>query len=210
MHETALALSGILGALLIGAMSPGPSFLVVARTSITLSRRHGFAAAVGMGCGGMVFAGLALLGLHAVLAQVGWLYTALRLLGGGYLVYLAYRLWRGAGEPLAVPEAAGRPSSGLLRSFGFGLATQLSNPKTAIVYASIFAALLPPGLSGWVWLAPLPLVFLVETGWYSIVAAAFSLERPKAVYLRAKARIDRLTASVMGILGIRLLLDAGR
>lgn len=207
MNHTALALSGLLGALLVGAMSPGPSFLVVARTSVTLSRRHGLAAAVGMGCGGMVFAGLALLGLNAVLAQVGWLYTALRLLGGCYLVHLAWRLWRGAGNPIPLPEAADR-TGGVFRSFCFGMATQLSNPKTAIAYAGIFAALLPAGLPGWAWFVPLPLVFLVESGWYAVVATVFSAERPRSAYLRAKARIDRLAAAVMGALGIRLLLDA--
>jgi threonine/homoserine/homoserine lactone efflux protein len=56
------AIAAILTALLIGAMSPGPSFVIVARNSIGLSRRDGLATALGMGIGGVFFSGIALLG----------------------------------------------------------------------------------------------------------------------------------------------------
>ena len=72
-----LILSGILGALLLGAMSPAPSFVLVSRIAAG-SRGDGLAAALGMGIGSAVFADLALFGLVAVLMQVEWLYLALR------------------------------------------------------------------------------------------------------------------------------------
>lgn len=59
MSEIAVIL-GILGALLIGAMSPGPSFIVVSRIGMTSSRRNGIAAALGMGLGGSDNAGFRL------------------------------------------------------------------------------------------------------------------------------------------------------
>jgi threonine/homoserine/homoserine lactone efflux protein len=99
--EATVAILSILGTLLIGAISPGPSFVLVARTAVAASRRDGLAAALGMGVGGVVFGGLALLGLSAVLTQVPWLYAGFKLLGGLYLAYLAVRLWRGAARPIA-------------------------------------------------------------------------------------------------------------
>jgi threonine/homoserine/homoserine lactone efflux protein len=205
-----LPLFGILGAVAIGAMSPGPSFVFVARTSIALSRADGFAAALGMGVGGIVFAGLALLGLQAILAQVAWLYAALKLGGGVYLLYLAIRLWRGAGDPVLVPQTAGLRSGGLGRSFAYGLATQLSNPKAAVVYGSIFAALLPPSPPLWMVAVLPPLILLIESCWYTIVALTFSADRPRAAYLRSKRWVDRLAGSVIGLLGVRLIIDAGQ
>src|SRR6201996_9773296 len=98
------AIPAILGALLIGAMSPGPSFLVVARNAIGLSRRDGLATALGMGIGGVFFSGIALLGLYTLLATVEWLYVGLKVAGGVYLVYLASKIWRGAAKPLAFSE----------------------------------------------------------------------------------------------------------
>ena len=61
--ESVFTLAAILGALLIGAISPGPSFVLVARISIARSRRDGLAAALAMGVGGVILGGLALLGL---------------------------------------------------------------------------------------------------------------------------------------------------
>jgi threonine/homoserine/homoserine lactone efflux protein len=201
-----LAVAGILAAITIGAISPGPSFVLVARIAVTRSRAYGLAAALGMGLGGVVLGGLALLGLQALLAQAGWLYAALKLAGGAYLLYLAYLIWRGAAEPLAI--AASPPdAAGLGRSFAVSLATQVSNPKAIAVYGSIFAALLPPEVPAWVFIA-LPLgLFAIEAGWYAIVAVAFSAAGPRAAYLRSKLWIDRLAAAVMGALGLRLVAE---
>jgi len=208
--DTLVPFLSILAALALGAVSPGPSFVFVVRTSLAQSRRDGIAAARGMGVGGVIFAALALLGLQVVLAKIAWLYAVLRLAGGCYLLYLAARLWRGAAEPIIVADATARRAPGRLRSFCLGLATQLSNPKTAIVYGSIFAALLPPAPPGWVIAALPPAVMLIETGWYSIVAAAFSMERPRATYLRSKQWIDRATGTVMGALGPRLVIETAQ
>lgn len=201
---------GILGAVTVGAISPGPSFVFVARASIALSRADGLAAAFGMGIGGIIFAGSALLGLQAVLAQVAWLYTALKLVGGAYLLYLAIALWRRASDPVIVPDTAGPRGSGLGRSFSYGLATQLSNPKAAVVYASILAALLPPAPSLWLVAALPPMILLIETSWYALVALAFSADRPRAAYLRSKRWVDRLAGSVIGSLGARMIIETGR
>jgi threonine/homoserine/homoserine lactone efflux protein len=147
----------------------------VARTAIAVSRRAGLAAAIGMGLGGVVFGLLALAGLTAVLATVEWLYAGLRLLGGAYLIYLGIMIWRGAKEPLAVPELAAG-GAGPWRSFLLALTTQVSNPKTAIVYASVFAALLPPSLPVWIYVVLPLLIFAIETVWYAAVALLFSAQ----------------------------------
>lgn len=205
-----LAVIGILAAIVVGAMSPGPSFVLVARIAVAQSRVEGLAAALGMGMGGVVLGGLALLGLQALLAQAGWLEAGLKLAGGLYLLYLAIMIWRGAAEPIAVLPAAEAGASGLGRSFVLALATQISNPKAIAVYGSIFAALLPPEVPLWA-LAALPIgLFVIEAGWYAVVALAFSAERPRAAYLRSKLWVDGLAAAMMGALGLRLLSEAAR
>ncbi|MDR9780197.1 LysE family translocator [Rhizobium redzepovicii] len=196
----------IMAALVVGAMSPGPSFVVVSRIAISRSRLDGLAAAIGMGAGGVVFAVLALAGLTALLSQFEWLYILLKVAGGAYLIYIAVNIWRAAGEPLEVCEA-GDSHRAPRRSFMTALLTQLSNPKTIIVYASLFAALLPRTVPLDLMIA-LPLgVFAVEAGWYSIVALAFSARHPRRLYLAAKSWIDRTAGAVMGGLGLRLILS---
>jgi threonine/homoserine/homoserine lactone efflux protein len=206
-----IALVAILGALGIGVVSPGPSFVLVARTAIAASRLDGLAAALGMGLGGALFGSLALLGLAAMLAHAGWLYLALKLAGGAYLVYLGVLVWRGAGGRITL-AAGSAPGSArnAARSFWIGLATQVSNPKTAVIYASVFAALMPPAPPLWFVLVLPPLLFAIEAGWYAVVALVFSAGGPRAAYLRAKGAIDRLAGAVLAGLGIRLLYEAVR
>ncbi len=197
-------LFAILGALLIGAISPGPSFVFVVRTAVAQSRRDGLAAAFGMGVGAMAFGALALLGLRSLITGGGWLYTGLKIAGGIYLIYLAWRIWQHAAEPIAV-TGAGTGASNAPRSFAMGLATQLSNPKIVAVFAAVFAALLPASPPLWLDLALPPLIFVQETTWYALVALAFSSTRPRTLYLRAKTWIDRTAGAVIGLLGVRLI-----
>ena len=203
ISSTSVFLS-IIAALAVGAVSPGPSFVLVSRIAISRSRRDGLAAALGMGLGGVLFSILALAGLTALLSQFNWLYLLLKIAGGAYLVYIAWNIWRSAKQPLEVGEAGdGKRAVG--GSFSLALLTQVSNPKTIIVYASIFAALLPMTIPAGLFIA-LPLgVFVVEAGWYTIVALAFSARYPRRLYLTSKAWIDRAAGTVMAGLGLRLI-----
>lgn len=202
-----LALLGIVAALAVGVVSPGPSFVMVARTAAASSRSDGLYAALGMGLGGVCFAALALAGLQAVLLALPSLYIALKVIGGAYLCYLGYRIFRGAREELSVAPASHHRASHW-RSLVLGWTAQSSNPKTAIVYASVFAAFLPHEFSAAFAAALLVTVFAIEAGWYSIVALVLSASRARSVYLRWKARIDRAAGTVMLGLGLKLVASA--
>jgi threonine/homoserine/homoserine lactone efflux protein len=203
-----VSLLSIAGALTLGTISPGPSFVMVARTSVTQSRSHGLSAALGMGIGGTLFAVAALFGLQALLSAVPGLHVIMKTAGGAYLAYLGFRIWKGAREDIVSSGGDTLPEKKRAHSFGLALATQLSNPKTAIVYASVFAALLPPELPGFVLVAVPVVVFAIEAGWYALVAVGLSASAPRSAYLRYKTWIDRAAGSVMAILGIKLLFSA--
>jgi threonine/homoserine/homoserine lactone efflux protein len=206
----------ILTALTLGAISPGPSFLFVMRTSVAVSRRDGLAAAAGMGLGAATITTLALVGVRAIIAQVAWLYLAFKLLGGAYLVYLAWRIWQSTGKPTALSNEAPAPQQatkivrGPMRSFLLALATQFSNPKTVIVISGIFAALLPAHVPTWMYVILPPVDFLIEASWYSFVALAMSSSGPRNIYLRAQTWIDRAAGCVLGALGLRLIFEGAR
>ena len=209
MDAAVLAFLAILGALTLGAMSPGPSFVLVSHRSIALSRRDGLAAALGMGVGAVGFGLAAFFGLQVVLLAIPGLYLALKLAGGAYLVFLGVRLWIGAGRPLLPPVPDEQPRDAR-RSFAVALGTQLSNPKTAIVYASIFASLMPDHAPTWFLLALPPCILVVEGGWYTVVALALSAPRPRQAYLRWKKAVDRVAGSALVLLGLRFVVDRTR
>jgi threonine/homoserine/homoserine lactone efflux protein len=202
-----MSLVAICAALGVGVVSPGPSFVMVARTSVAVSRRDGLAASIGMGFGGVFFAVVALLGLQFVLATVPWLYVALKAIGGAWLAVLGWRIWHSAAQPLDF-EMGRQGAQTAWRSFLLGLGTQVSNPKAALLYASVFAALMPRDhFPAAMWLLP-PLVFVMETSWYALVAFALSAPAPRAAYLRGKRIIDRVAGGVLAVLGLKLMLSA--
>ncbi len=205
--EWLIPITTLAGGILFGAMSPGPSFVVVARNALAFSRRHGLATALGMGLGGAVFALAAVLGLVTILKSVPVLFLTLKVLGGFYLFYLAYGMWSASNEPLKFTAGQSGRSVSIWRSVTIGFATQISNPKTAIVYASIFAIALPIGASYWLGIVCVCLIFLIETGWYSVVALLLSADRPRAGYLASKTLLDRVAGTVMAALGFKILAD---
>jgi threonine/homoserine/homoserine lactone efflux protein len=207
--ENLLRLLAILAAVSIGVVSPGPSFIMVARTAVSFSRRAGLAAALGMGIGGAVFAVLALVGLHAALLAIPLLYLLLKLAGGSYLCWLGFRIWTSAHQSLALQPAARHRICADQSFMVAGFATQVSNPKTAVVYAGVFATFLPHQTQSLAFDLALPVaVFAVETSWYVLVALLLSAQAPRTTYLRSKLWIDRVAGAVMTGLGLKLLFSA--
>jgi threonine/homoserine/homoserine lactone efflux protein len=202
----------ILLALLAGVLSPGPSFVMAARTAVAKSRDDGLVLSLGLAIGAASIAALCLAGLHAVLVAVPVLYMALKLAGGLYLAWMAWNIWKAAPQPLQLGDenspTAMIGTQNLWASFRLGLITSISNPKTAVVYGSIFAALLPANFP----LAGSLLVtggaFMMEFAWYAIVVLVLSSPAPRAAYMRGKTAIDRAAAGVMGLLAARLISTA--
>jgi threonine/homoserine/homoserine lactone efflux protein len=203
------SVSLILLALLAGVLSPGPSFVMAARTAVARSRADGLALSLGLGLGATLVAGLCLAGLHAVLTAVPLLYVVLKVAGGLYLAWIAWNIWKAAPQPLVMEtETPDRQQTSLWASFRLGLYTQLSNPKAAVVYGSVFAALLPPQFPLVAAILVMLGVMVMETGWNAVVVLVLSSAKPRSVYLSAKTSIDRCAAGVMGALGIRLITSA--
>lgn len=182
---------------------------MIVQLAVSSTRSQALAASLGVGVGGMIFVTAALLGLQGVLLAVPSIYVVLKFLGGLYLCYLGYIIFRSAKQPLRV-TAGNYESKSQMKSFSLGLITQVSNPKAAIVYASVFAALLPHHYSPAFAVALLALIFLVEVGWFCLVSLLLSSVGPQKAYLSFKIWVDRAVGAVMFGLGLKLLTDASK
>ena len=193
----------------IGVISPGPSFIFVAQTAMQKSRAHGIATSLGMGTGALLFALMAIMGLFVVLQTVPTIYIALKIIGGFYLLYIAYNMWQGANKPInkTSPEdgASVKTQHGsLYKAYWLGLFTQLSNPKTAIVIGGIFMAFLPVQVPDYSILLLSLMAFIIDASWYMVVAIALTTPRAQRIYMRFKKYINRLASGLMGLLGLKL------
>lgn len=185
-------------------MSPGPTFIYVAKNSIAISRQHGLFTALGTGTGAALFGFLAVIGLQAVLLAVPSAYLALKICGGLYLLWLAYKIIKHAKEPMQTTAGQVKPMS-YAQAYRLGLITQLSNPKISIILASIFTALLPKEIPTYFYIVLPLLCFFIDAGWYSLVAVVLSAEKPRRVYLKFKKVFDRIAGGVMTLLGLKLI-----
>lgn len=198
-------LMAIAGILAVGAISPGPSFFVVAKNALNQSRWHGVACAVGTGLGVAIFAVLASFGVTSLINNVPSAYLVFKILGGAYLLFLAYKIWAGSSEELTQSVDGSTQQVGYLKAFMMGLVTQLSNPKTALVIAGIFAAFVPKSPPENTWLLVAMIAFFIDFGWYAFVAIGLSSESSRKVYFKAKTYVDRTVAIFLGLVFIRLM-----
>lgn len=189
---------------LLAVISPGPSFLITARTAVAQSRADGVKVALGLGAGTVIWSSAALLGLNAVFHAVPALFMAMKFSGALFLLYIALMIFRHATVPLEIGAGAEK----LSRPFVRGFLTQISNPKVAVFFGSIFIAMLPAQVPLWMTVALILIVSFNEVWWYTAVALFFGSGPVRAFYLRAKAWIDRITGLFLGLLGLRLLWSA--
>lgn len=80
---------------IIALMSPGPDFSLSHKRPSPLAQR-GDDGVLGITCGVMVWAGVALLGLNLILARMAWLHNIIMVGGGLYLCWMGYQMLRGA------------------------------------------------------------------------------------------------------------------
>src|SRR5918993_2939740 len=128
---------------IVALVSPGPDALLVAQPAASAGRRDGFACAAGIGAGMAVWSAAALGGLATLFAEAAWLYRLVVLAGAAYLVITGLRMLaaarRGARRDGMEDPGMEAVRPGAFVAFRRGLLTNLSNPKAAVLFASVFA-----------------------------------------------------------------------
>lgn len=190
---------------LAAAISPGPSFVICARTAASEGFGVAVAMSFGFGLGAILWAWAAMAGLALVFQLLPELLSALKIIGGAVLLYIAFRMWRHAAEPLALPAEGAAPRSAV-SAFRLGLLTFASNPKPALFFGAVFVGLVPADTPLTWRFAILLVVFANEVGWYIVVSRLFSLPRARLAYLRLKPVMDRLFGGVLAALGLKIAL----
>jgi threonine/homoserine/homoserine lactone efflux protein len=203
LSQEILTLVGIGAAQMVAVVSPGPSFLITARTAVVRSRSDGVKVAAGLASGTVVWAGAALFGLNALFHVMPILFMGMKLVGALFLLWIAFQIFSHAKEPLTL-DGEGAQGNPFVRGF----LVQISNPKVMVFFGSIFIAMLPASPPLWLLLALLAVVTFNEFWWYSVVSLFFGAGPVRVFYIKAKSWIDRVTGAFLGVLGLRLLWGA--
>lgn len=187
--------------LLAALASPGAALLYAIKTCVASGRAAGFATGIGLGCAAALWTLAALLGLEGLFRLFPWAYTVLKIGGALYLIWLAIQTWRHAKSPLGETS---RPHG---RAFLSGLLINVGNPKSMLFAAAVIVVVFPQGLAATEIAVIVANHFVLEVCFYGIVALLLSSAPARRGYLEAKPVLDRIAATLLGALGLRLLTE---
>ena len=212
---------------LLAAASPGPDFVLVSQQTLAKGRRTGLICSLGITLGLSVHIIYSVLGLATVIAHSQPLLTAIKWLGGGYLIYLG---WQGIqakpkkpveltasvtqeNAPIdhlqATQDAVTRTKSiapnDTFATLRRGFFCNVFNPKAPVYFVAIFTLVLSPNIPLWqlaiygVWM------MVLQMAWFSTVVMLLSIPAIHRRFQRFEHWIDRVLGSAMIVLGLNLI-----
>lgn len=193
---------------------PGVDMALVTRQVVMHGRHAAFGTLAGLLVGGLCHAGLATIGLSAVLLASSTAYTAVKLAGAAYLVVLGIQtIW--ASHRSAHNECGGCMHSErsihqmrTRRAFLLGFLSDLTNPKVALFFVTFLPQFVTPGSNATAEIAFLGVFFnVIATSWW--VGYVLLLERTSRWLRRSSVRrnIEKLSGAVLVSLGIRVAFE---
>jgi threonine/homoserine/homoserine lactone efflux protein len=129
-------------AALVIAATPGPGIFYVAARTLSGGRDEGIASSFGTGMGGLVHVVAGALGVSAIILASAQLFTALKLVGAVYLIWLGMKTVREA--RIALPHRV--ESTGSRTAFRQGIVVEALNPKTAAFFLAFIPQFIEPSV----------------------------------------------------------------
>lgn len=190
---------------ILACISPGPDFALVSRNGLLLSRRAGLLTAVGIGIGVLVHICYTLLGLGLILQQTPWLFSALKLAGAAYLIYLGIKMI--SSKPEVEQQNVSPPAISGLSALRSGFLTNALNPKTSIFIVSLFMGVVRPDTGVTVQIAYGIFIASAHIIWFGLVALCFSTGKMREKLLSSRQWIDRGFGGLLVSFGIILTIS---
>lgn len=193
----------------IGTASPGPSNLAIMSIAAQSGRKAALAFASGVISGSMFWAAVATAGIAAALVAYSHFIVAIKIFGGLYLLWLAFKSGRAAlAMPVRGVSREQQPQQTLRTLYLKGALLHLTNPKAILVWVSIVA--LASNSSGAGHGAVIPGCAFIGSLVFSGYAVLFSMEPARRLYVRTRRALEGCLAVVFGVAGIRLLAWSGK
>jgi len=194
-------------AALILAITPGPGIFYVAARTLSGGRAEGIASSLGTGIGGSVHVIAGALGVSAIVLASAELFTALKLIGAAYLVFIGWRTFQSARRESA-PDLSVmvEPPHGVRRAFREGILVEALNPKTAAFFLAFIPQFIDPAGAVALQFVVLGLIS-VTLNTLADVVVAFAASRIRAGAVSRPELIRRLreaSGGAMVLLGLGL------
>lgn len=200
-------------AALLMNISPGPSNLYVVARAIAQDTKGGIVAAMGLAVGSMVHVVATVLGLSAIFEHSPTLYTAVKLAGAAYLIYLGVSYWKNKSEDNSNSDVQAVRKKPLLSVFKESIVVEVTNPKTALFFIALLPQFVVPE-SGPVALQLLILGLIVTLSAIPCDIAVAVLSSKVSNWLvqneRAQKIQERVSGSILFGMGAYIVTDEAR
>lgn len=187
-------------------VSPGPNLISVASVALSQGRRAALFVVIGVATGMLVWSLLTAMGLGALIEAYPKSLLLLKLLGGGYLIFLGINAARatlqsGAEPTIRLDQSSLSDAQAWLR----GLSVLLTNPKAALMWAAVASFLFGQGLNALHVLAFGPIGAISGLLIYGSYAMLFSTGAAMRSYSRFSRWFEGLFAAAFSAMGASLL-----
>lgn len=194
----------------LALLSPGPDFVLVVKSAIRNKSSNAVGIAVGIALANAVYIGLCLVGVGSILAASLPVMVALKVIGGLFLIYLAFQALKArksAYENLETIDtgSTGAYSHSFLHELITGFMSGILNPKNLLFYLSLFTVVLTNdvsfsfklGLGVWMTL----IVFI----WDAAIIFLLSTPRVRRHFTKMAFYIDKVTGVLLGLIGFTIV-----
>ncbi|WP_116474160.1 LysE family translocator [Zobellella maritima] len=180
------------------SLTPGPNTLLALTHGALYGRRKTLFTVAGGALGFTLVIALSLFGIGALLQASATLFTALKIIGGAYLVWLGIQLWR-APAPTAGQNDPGGHRSGY-SLFRQGLLSALTNPKAVLFFAAFLPQFIDPERELVIQFMVMAATFALTEFVTELLIASFA-QRTRAWLARSGRRFNRTCAGLFMLLG---------
>lgn len=191
---------------LLAVASPGPDFVLAVRNSLTYGRRAGLFTAWGFAMGIIVHLFYCYVGIALLISQVPTLFSAIKIIGAVYLLYIAYQIFIHRESKVEVNLSENKHVNiSDKAAFLQGYWTNVLNPKATLFFLGLFTTAIPPNIDN-LSLGISSFFMIVNTGlWFSLVAIIFTQKKSLEIFQNYVVYINTVLALLLTILSIKIL-----
>lgn len=189
-------------------MTPGLDTMAVIRNSSRGGFSDGVITSFGICCGLFVHATLSAIGISVILQQSAMLFSGMKMIGAGYLIYLGVMsLKTGFKNPQGLEViVSGRRGLDWKKSLREGFLSNVLNPKTAIFYLAFLPQFVDPSGSALLQSLFMALChFVIAMLWQTLIAYMVEKARQLIAKPKVNAWMESMAGGVMLLLGVNLL-----
>ena len=192
---------------LLAVMSPGPDFVITVKNSIRYSRRSGIFTSMGIGLGLCIHLSYCAAGIGFIISKSIILFSIIKLLGAGYLIYIGISSILTKGQEAEITEEKTSDDLTRVQAFRTGFFTNVLNPKVTLFILSLFTLVIGPATPAYVIFIISVIIILTAVIWFTIVSIFFTQLSVQRVFYKYENIINRFLGGLLVLLGVKIALS---